>query len=326
MDSELDLSRVDLNLLVLFEAIERERHIGRAAERLNLSPSAVSHGLGRLRRLLNDPLFQKYPKGVAPTRRALELASPISEALARVRSVIAAAEPFDPATSRRRFHLGAPDGVLAFVLPALIARLAHAAPQIDLAARLLMPFEVPAALDSGAVEVALTPLGDLPARFCVRRLYDDEWAVAMRAGHPLAGRLDLDSYCRAGHLVVSLRGDPVANIDQELAAIGRRRRVASTAPHLLLGLQLAGESDLLIAAPAQLARRHAAGYGLSVAAPPRSPVSTSARRSRARRAAIRARLGCWPPSRTCGRPLDAPATRPFLRPHRGRPARLGAPA
>lgn len=268
MDGELDLSRIDLNLLVLFEAIERERHIGRTAERLNLSPSAVSHGLGRLRRLLNDPLFQKHPKGVAPTRRALELAGPISEALTRVRTVIAAAEPFDPATSRRRFHLGAPDGVLAVVLPALIARLAHAAPKVDLAARLLMPFEIAAALDSGAVEVALTPLGDLPARFSVRRLYDDEWAIAMRAGHPLAGQLDLESYCRASHLVVSLRGDPVANIDQELEAVGLSRRVASTVPHLLLGLQLAGESDLLVAAPSRLARRYAASYGLSVSAPP----------------------------------------------------------
>jgi DNA-binding transcriptional LysR family regulator len=70
----IDLSRTDLNLLVLFEAVLEELHVGRAAERLNLSASAVSHGLGRLRRLLNDPLFLKTPKGVVPTERAKELA------------------------------------------------------------------------------------------------------------------------------------------------------------------------------------------------------------------------------------------------------------
>src|SRR3977135_2471103 len=106
MLSEIDLSRADLNLLVLFETVLEARHVGRAADSLNLSPSAVSHGLGRLRRLLNDPLFLRTPKGVVPTARALELAGPITEVLARVRSVIATAEPFDAATSKRRFTIG----------------------------------------------------------------------------------------------------------------------------------------------------------------------------------------------------------------------------
>ena len=75
----VDLSRLDLNLLVLFEIVLEEGHVGRAAARLNLTPSAVSHGLGRLRRLLNDPLFLKTPKGVVPTARAAEIAAPIAE-------------------------------------------------------------------------------------------------------------------------------------------------------------------------------------------------------------------------------------------------------
>src|SRR5688500_2699385 len=117
MLNEIDLSRTDLNLLVLFEVVLGERHVGRAAERLNLSPSAVSHGLGRLRRLLNDPLFLRTPKGVVPTARALALAEPIAEALARVRGIVATAAPFDPATSARRFRIGAPDGVSGVFLP-----------------------------------------------------------------------------------------------------------------------------------------------------------------------------------------------------------------
>src|SRR5689334_15027191 len=96
---EIDLSRVDLNLLVLFEAVMREGHVGRAATQLNLSASAVSHGLGRLRAQHNDPLFLRTPRGVTPTERAVALAVPIREVLAQIRAVMAAAEPFDPKTS-----------------------------------------------------------------------------------------------------------------------------------------------------------------------------------------------------------------------------------
>ena len=99
---QIDLSRADLNLLVLFEVVMEVRHVGRAAARLNLSPSAVSHALGRLRALLDDPLFLRTPKGVVPTERADTLAPQIAEILARVRAVVASAEPFDPARSEAR--------------------------------------------------------------------------------------------------------------------------------------------------------------------------------------------------------------------------------
>src|SRR5919199_6860806 len=103
MLNEADLSRADLNLLVLFDVVLEERHVGRAAERLNLSPSAVSHGLGRLRRLLNDPVFLKTPKGVTPSDLSVRLAEPVAEILARVRHVVASADPFEPSGSTRRF-------------------------------------------------------------------------------------------------------------------------------------------------------------------------------------------------------------------------------
>src|SRR5688500_18585850 len=107
MLNDVDLSRTDLNLLVLFEVVLEERHVGRAAERLNLTPSPVSPGLGRLRRLLNDPLSLRTPRGVVPTARATELSGPVADVLARARSVISTAEPFDPARSTRRFTIAA---------------------------------------------------------------------------------------------------------------------------------------------------------------------------------------------------------------------------
>jgi DNA-binding transcriptional LysR family regulator len=105
MLSQIDLTRTDLNLLVLFETVMRERHVGRAAERMNLSPSAVSHGLARLRMLLSDPVFIRTPRGVTPTDRALALEAPVAEILARVRGVVATSAPFEPKISSRAFTI-----------------------------------------------------------------------------------------------------------------------------------------------------------------------------------------------------------------------------
>ena len=179
MLNKIDLARIDLNLLVLFEVVLGERHVGRAAARLNLTSSAVSHGLGRLRRLLNDPLFVRTPKGVVPTARALELAAPIAEMLARVRSVVATAEPFDPATSTRRFTIGAPDGASARSSRRFSPTLRERAPGIDIALRQLLPWPgetsperawrgVFAELEARAMDVAVIPSGQVPARFHVR--------------------------------------------------------------------------------------------------------------------------------------------------------------
>src|SRR5215212_2516264 len=110
MLNKANLARIDLNLLVLFEAVLEERHVARAALRLHVSPSAVSHGLGRLRRLMHDPLFLRQPKGVVPTERAQQLAAPVADILERARRVLDEARTFDPANSSRRFVIGAPDG------------------------------------------------------------------------------------------------------------------------------------------------------------------------------------------------------------------------
>src|SRR4029453_4342885 len=119
MLNEIDLSRIDLNLLVLFEIVFQERHVGRSAGRLHLSPSALRHCLARLRALLGDPLFLKTPKGVVPTERALQLATPVGEILARIRGVVSTAAPFDPKHSTRRFVIGAPDAVSSLLPPGL---------------------------------------------------------------------------------------------------------------------------------------------------------------------------------------------------------------
>ncbi len=273
MLNEIDLSRTDLNLLVLFEVVLGECHVGRAAERLNLSPSAVSHGLGRLRRLLNDPLFLRTPKGVVPTARALALAEPIAEALARVRGIVATAAPFDPATSARRFRIGAPDGVSGVFLPPLLALARKRAPQIDISLRQVLPpqggrttvraFEPALAeIEAREVDVAVLPYEDVPARFVAETLYQEDFVIAMRRGHAFAAKPTLARYCEMRHAVVSMTGDPEGFVDRALTEQGHARRVALTVPNFNMALAIVAETDLLCALPRRFAAMHAPRAGV----------------------------------------------------------------
>jgi DNA-binding transcriptional LysR family regulator len=279
MLNEIDLSRTDLNLLVLFETVMRERHVGRAALHLNLSASAVSHGLGRLRRLLNDPLFLKTPKGVVPSERALALEAPIADVLTRIRKVVAHAGPFDPLTSTRRFTIGAPDGVSAVFLPRLLERIGASAPGVDIAVRQLLPLPgetLPerawrtaiAELESRAMDIAVIPSEHLPARFSTVTLYEEKFVLGMRAGHPLRRGLTLERYCAAQHLVVSLSGDPHGFVDEVLAQTGRTRRVALTVPNFMFALAVLAQTDLLCALPKRFAATHAKHFGLVITEAP----------------------------------------------------------
>jgi DNA-binding transcriptional LysR family regulator len=280
---ETDLSRTDINLLTLFDAVRREAHVGRAADRLNLSPSAVSHGLARLRRLFGDPLFLRTPKGVVLTARAETLAMPVADILARVRAVMASVEPFDPSRSTRRFVIGAPDAVLSIVLPTLLEALRSKAPGIDLSARQLLPDkgetqpdrawrEAFADLDSRALDIAILPTAPTGARFAARRLFTEDFVIAMQHDHPFAADPRSDHYFALSHVVVSQSGDPQGFVDFAPGAEGKQRRVALTVPNFMMALAAVAEGGMVTAVPRRFAALHAARFGLlAVEAPIKLP-------------------------------------------------------
>ncbi len=229
MLNQIDLSRIDLSLLVLFRVVLEERHVARAAARLSLTPSAVSHALGRLRLLLNDPLFLRTPKGVVPTARALELGEPVAEIIARFEQLIGSAAPFDPEKSSRRFTIGAPDAVLVSAIGPLLRSIATAAPHIDVGLIHLMPAprggpigepwqQSLDMLERRELDVAMLPLPAVSPRFEARRLYEEEFVLAMRKGHPLAKAPTHAAFARSQHLLVSLSGEPRGFVDEMLAA------------------------------------------------------------------------------------------------------------
>jgi DNA-binding transcriptional LysR family regulator len=273
MMNEINLARADLNLLALFEVIFSERHLGRAAMRLNLTPSAVSHGLSRLRSLLNDPLFLRVPKGVMPTARALALAEPIADVLARARNVLATAEPFDPLRSKRRFIIGAPDGVSPVFLSPLLASLERRSPGIQIGLRQLLPpsggqsverawLPALAELERGAMDIAVAPIDRAPPRFVTRILYEEDFVVVARKRHPFAVKPTLQRFCEARHLVVSMTADPHGFVDEELAKQDMARHVALTVPDFRSGLAVVADTDLIAAMPRRFVAMHAARFGV----------------------------------------------------------------
>jgi DNA-binding transcriptional LysR family regulator len=267
------LARTDINLLVLFDVVFEERHLGRAAVRLGLTASAISHGLTRLRRLLNDPLFLRTPRGVVPTVRANELALPVADILARVRSVMGSAEPFDAARSRRRFVIAAPDAISAVFLPPLIARIHTQAPTVDLSMREAFPAarilsmegawdSVRTQLEARTVDLAVIPAAQPSPRFARKRLLSTVFVVAARAGHPFLKQPTLDRFCTMSHMVVSPLGDAHGFIDARLQKLKRTRRVALTVPNFMLALAIIASTDLLCAIPRNLAEAHGKRIGL----------------------------------------------------------------
>ena len=270
MLNKTNLARIDLNLLVLFEAVLEERHVGRAAGRLHVSPSAVSHGLGRLRRLMHEPLFLRQPKGVVPTERARQLAAPVADILERARQVLDKAEAFDPATSVRRFMIGAPDGASAVILPALLAEVRRSAPGIDLGVRnLVAQFDAAlVGLDERTLDVALLPLRDVPARFVARTLYEEDFVLVRRPGSRAAKTMSVANYVAAPHLVVSTSGDPHGPLDILLAKRGFSRRVVLTVSNFMQALAIVAESDLVCALPRQFVAKHGPRYKVVTSEPP----------------------------------------------------------
>ncbi|WP_375157200.1 LysR family transcriptional regulator [Bradyrhizobium sp. RDT46] len=267
------LARVDVSLLVVFSTVLEERQVLRAADRLNLTPSAVSHGLRRLRRIFHDPLFLKTPNGVKPTERALALAGPVAELLSRLDAIVSSAAPFDARTARRSFAIGAPDALAAVFLGSLLEILAREAPGIDIRLLQLMPQrqgksssevwqDTLSELDLHRLDLAVLPTGPLPSRYAERLLFEEDFVVAMRKGHRMARKVTLAAYLAAPHMLVSAIGDALGIVDVRLAERGRSRRVALTVPNFMMALAQLAESDFIATLPRHLVERHAARFDL----------------------------------------------------------------
>jgi len=238
------LRGIDLNLLVVLEALLAERHISRAALRLQLSQPAVSHSLARLRQLLDDPLLVRGQGGLVLTPRAHELTGPLAEALAQVR-ILLGPGGFQPATARRTFRLAMSDYGALVVLPRLLRTVRKAAPNIDLVVAQASRETMTAQVADGEIDFALGAFAFEPEGVRTALLFDDDFACAVDAATVRdTGRLDHVAYLARSHVLVTAAVERGEAIDAAVARLGGRRKIAcavpnwSVAPGLILGTNM----------------------------------------------------------------------------------------
>lgn len=250
----MDLSRIDLNLLVVLDAIYTEGGLTRAGERLHITQPAVSHALGRLRSLLDDPLFTREGHAMVPTPFTRSLIQPLRAALRGMEITLNKARQFDPARAGQRFTLGCRDLVELHILPQLMANLSRTAPGIEVATVYFRRRDLEADLFSGELDVVTDSLLPRSPNILHTRMGRNRLAVLARRDHPaIRAGFSLDNYLAQKHILVTSRRTGPGLEDHELARHGLHRQVSLRCQHYYAAARVVSDTDLLLTMPAGIA-------------------------------------------------------------------------
>lgn len=264
--NDVQLRRLDPVLLLAFRETFRSGKLSAAAERLSLTPSALSHALRRMRDVFGDALFVRRAGGVGPTARARELAPRIDDALDALDALLRRPARFDPSTSERVFRLSALDAATSLFLPDLLGRFTAEAPASTLTVLALPRAAALEAVADRRIDLAIGFFWGRTPGLTRTPLLTETYAVVRRADLPLPR--DVEAYVALRHLLVSQDGEPRGVADTTLERLGLSRRVAATAPNFFAGLAAASRTDLCLTLPARFAARWAAAFGLAVGPAP----------------------------------------------------------
>jgi DNA-binding transcriptional LysR family regulator len=255
----MHISRVDLNLFIVFEAIYMEGSVTRASQKLNLTQPAISHALGRLRLLFGDPLFVRQGHAMVSTPLARSIIEPVRRSLRGFEVTLNGLDQFDPATTRKQFTLSLRDVLESTVLPPLIARICERAPLVDIAAIQAERRELESELAAGTLDLAIDVLLPLSSDILHSRIMVDKTVVVARKDHPrIQGELDLETYLQQDHILASSRRRGPGLEDFELSRLGLQRRIRLRCQHYFAACRVVSQSDLLLTMPeryAQVANR-----------------------------------------------------------------------
>ena len=253
----MELARLDLNLLLVFHHLLREKRVSAVAQVLGMSQPAVSSALGRLRTGLGDELFLRTQAGMAPTPYALQLAEPVAAALDGLQQALNVRASFDPATSQRRFTLAMTDVGEMYFLPVLMDALARSAPGVTLHVVAVTSDSLKDDMTSGRTDLALGLLPQLQAGFFQQALFHQPYVCLMRQGHPLSQprAMTLANFAAASHVRVIAAGTGHGRVDEALERQGLQRHIRLTVPHYVALGDVLGHSDLIATVPARFAKR-----------------------------------------------------------------------
>ena len=263
------LRNIDLNLLVVLDALLTEKHVTRTGLRLHLSQPAISHSLNKLRVLLDDPLLIRQGHDVVLSALAQNLQAPLKEILGQIETLLGQSIDFVPADSQRTFRVAMSDYGAAIVLPKLIVQLRAQAPGTSLVviqdSRLGMLEQV----EQGKIDLAVGVFAALPADVSSDVLFEETFTCLLnRRSLPENGVLDLDSYLARPHLLVSTDGSTQGEVDNVLRSQGLQRRVAVNVPHWGAAPGMIADTDLILTVATRTLDNLPLGDTLVALAPP----------------------------------------------------------
>jgi DNA-binding transcriptional LysR family regulator len=251
----MNLAGIDLNLLVVFDAIMRDRNVTRAGARLGLSQPATSNALARLRKLTNDELFVRMSGALHPTPIAIELASQIQPSLQQIDRALTREVSFDPVHSDRVFTIGMSDYTSFAILPKLLSKLQSIAPHIVIQIRSGDRAKQMALLDNGEVDIICGVFPKNIAWYHTQLLFHERYVCVCRQDRfNSAESLSLENYVAANHLLVSIAEDRIGRIDRYLAKQNMQRHIAISLPHFLVAPFILARTDLVATLPERIAR------------------------------------------------------------------------
>jgi DNA-binding transcriptional LysR family regulator len=266
----------DLNLLITLDALLAEGSVARAAQRLRLSPSAMSRALARLRETIGDPLLVRAGRGLVPTPRALELREQVSQLVQHAEAVLRPAEQLDLKHLTRTFTLRTSDGFVENFGPALIARLGEQAPGVRL--HFLQKLNKDSALlRDASVDLDTGVVGDTTSpEVRTRALFQDRFIGVVRPGHALSeGEITPARYASGRHILVSRRGRDSGPMDDALQSLGLARDIATIVGGFSAALALARASDLIATVPERHTQNLRAGLHSFLLPIPTPPITIS---------------------------------------------------
>ena len=259
----MNLRTIDLNLLVIFDAVMSEKSISAAARKVGMSPSAANHALQRLRVTFHDPIVERTPRGMQPTRRAKDLIGPVREALRQLQRGIAHQLAFDPATAERTFSIRISDFMIDCLLPRLCARVRAGAPGVRLIVEHLP--EDDDAYEAGDIQLRVGATARGP-QYRTERIWRDPFVIAMRQGHPRREEsISLEAFMELPYLGISSAMIDTQTLDDVLDRKGLARQAIVKIPSLAAVVPILEHSDLCAILPKRWINLYSAPSTLATA-------------------------------------------------------------
>lgn len=265
----MDISRLDLNLLVTLDALQTYNNLSVAARKLGLSQPMASAHLAKLRHFFDDPLFVRTGRGMRPTPYAEGLREPVRMILEMISRDVLQKSEFRPENSNRTFTITTSDiGVLIFV-PPVVKTLRQVAPGIKINCVSIAHEKLESALECGEIDMAIGYFPDLrEPNVLHKKLFDHPFACIARENHSSIGdSLTLKEFLAADHLVVNQAGRSQELFERRMAELRLERRVALTLPHFMSVPHLVANSDMIATVPASLGAWYRNG-GIKILKPP----------------------------------------------------------